>query len=79
MQNGIPLLVNEEDSLNGLAKNDLNNFPKFTHGIEVSTHLAKQKAIVERQSLIAKIEQLKAEIEIKKLELIELKGQLSEL
>ncbi|MBS1791009.1 MAG: hypothetical protein JST85_25075 [Acidobacteria bacterium] len=65
--------------MNGLTKTDLSNFSKFARGIEVCANLEKQKAIVARQSLIARIEQLKADIEIKMLELIELKGQLKEL
>lgn len=67
------------ERLNGLAKDDQAGISKFTRGIEIRASLDKQKVIVARQSLIAKIEQLKADIEAKKLELIELRQELKEL
>ena len=79
MQNGKQSMPKEDERLNGLTKNDRSGVSKVTRGIEARTILEKQKAIVARQSLIARIEQLKAEIEAKKLGLMELKEQLTEL
>ncbi|MEO6726527.1 MAG: hypothetical protein ABIP14_14665, partial [Blastocatellia bacterium] len=76
---GKQLLPKEDERLNGLTKNDRSGVSKFTRGIEARSTLDKQKAVVARQSLIARIEQLKADIEAKKLELMELKEQLTEL
>ena len=79
MQNGKQSAPKDDDRLNGLAKSDRTTIVKFTRRIDASTILEKQKAIVARQGLIARIEQLKADIEEKKLELIELKEKLKDL
>lgn len=79
MQNGKQSMPQDDERLNGLVKNDRSSVSKFTRGIEARSTLEKQKAVVARQSLIARIEQLKADIEAKKLGLMELKEQLTEL
>ncbi len=79
MENGDSASRKVGERLNGFPKTDQAGISKFTRGIEIRASLDKQKTIVARQSLIAKIEQLKADIEAKKLELIELRQELKEL